>query len=186
MANDTVSFDVLYDPLTLPPLLAVTAALDFSAAPGDTQLLTGTLTVSNLGDGDHGGRPPPIRQTLPQRAAAAPHRPPFWSPSTRRPARRVTESHDNPYAGRPALAPATVTYYVNVVEGAPQNPPMATRRRAAPQTTLRSPTSTTSENQWGGDDALEPGRGGVIGGRPTSARRAHRASFDGGENSSAP
>ncbi len=51
-ANDTVRFDVLYDPLTLPAELAVGPTLNFQTASGDEQLLTETLTISNLGDGD--------------------------------------------------------------------------------------------------------------------------------------
>ncbi len=49
--NDTVSFDIHYDPLTLPAELAVAPDLGFSTTSGATQLLTGTLTLSNLGDG---------------------------------------------------------------------------------------------------------------------------------------
>jgi hypothetical protein len=52
--NDTVSFDILYDPLTLPAELAVAPDLGFFALSGATALLTGTLTVSNLGDGSLG------------------------------------------------------------------------------------------------------------------------------------
>jgi hypothetical protein len=50
-ANDTVSFDILYDPLTLPSELAVAPNLDLFTIAGATQLLTDILTVSNLGDG---------------------------------------------------------------------------------------------------------------------------------------
>lgn len=54
-SNDTVSFDILYDPLTLPAELAVAPnMLGFSFTPGATQLLTDTVTVSNLGDGELG------------------------------------------------------------------------------------------------------------------------------------
>jgi sugar lactone lactonase YvrE len=50
-AYDTVRFDILYDPLILPAELAVAPNLDFFTIAGATQLLTDTLTVSNLGDG---------------------------------------------------------------------------------------------------------------------------------------
>ncbi len=52
--NDTVRFDILYDPLTLPAELAVAPDLLFSTISGSTELLTNTLTVSNLGDGELG------------------------------------------------------------------------------------------------------------------------------------
>ncbi|MCW5842218.1 MAG: PD40 domain-containing protein [Caldilinea sp.] len=185
VANDTVSFDVLYDPLTLPPLLAVTAALDFSAAPGDTQLLTGTLTVSNLGDGD-----------LEWTAATDSPNVTLESSSGATPATvLVTVDPAGLPAGLqigtitltpadPALAPATVTYYVNVVEGAPAEPADGDPQESGAADDAAQPNLYNVENQWGGDDApWNPGGVWVIGGRADQRVVALTASsFDGGEN----
>jgi hypothetical protein len=48
---DTVSFDIFYDPLTLPAELAVAPNLGFFTVEGADEVLTDTLEVSNLGDG---------------------------------------------------------------------------------------------------------------------------------------
>ena len=49
--QDNVTFDIFYDPLTLPAELAVGPNLGFFTVEGANETLTDTLDVSNLGDG---------------------------------------------------------------------------------------------------------------------------------------
>lgn len=51
-SQDTVSFAIAYDPLTLPAELAVTPNLGFFTVEGANEVLTDTVEVSNLGDGE--------------------------------------------------------------------------------------------------------------------------------------
>jgi hypothetical protein len=49
--QDSVTFDIFYDPLSLPAELAVGPNLGFFTVEGANEILTDTLDVSNLGDG---------------------------------------------------------------------------------------------------------------------------------------
>lgn len=52
--QDTVTFDILYDPLVLPAALEVTRNLGFFTEEGANEILTNTVEVDNLGDGTIG------------------------------------------------------------------------------------------------------------------------------------
>lgn len=151
--NDTVSFDILYDPLTLPAELAVTPDLGFFTTSGATQLLTGTLAVSNLGDGDLGW-------TASSDAAHVT----LNSNSGNTPATVVvsvdpTGLADGLHQGtltftstEATLAPVTVDYFINVYAPSPLD--------------IAQNNAYVVGNQWGGADAAwSDGGVWVIGGR---------------------
>ncbi|MCC6457216.1 MAG: hypothetical protein IT328_19835 [Caldilineaceae bacterium] len=152
-ANDTVSFDILYDPLTLPAELVVAPDLGFFTTSGATQLLTGTLAVNNLGDGDLGwtASSDAAHVTLNSNSGNTP----AMVVVTVNPTGLADGLHEGTLTFTPTeatLAPVTVDYFINVYAPSPLD--------------IAQNNAYVVENQWGGADTpWSDGGMWVIGGR---------------------